>query len=217
MSNVYIISNGTYCKIGKANNIETRLSALQVGNHSTMSVVGYINCKDSTEAFKVESNIHSMVQAKHVRGEWYNLSDDDISYIKSVYKLTDYCSTNSAKERRPKFTMIGAADTMDFLAIFNSLSKPERDLILLLRDRIYYDPLEEEYVPVVYFKPSAELPAKDVANVSRTMKSLRDKGIVCKVKAYHYMVNPDCIIPQKYTKYKHLWDSLTNPTQEVSN
>ena len=58
-SNVYFISDGEFCKIGKADNVDVRLKQLQTSNAKSLFVIGYIPCKNSTSALRKENMLHS--------------------------------------------------------------------------------------------------------------------------------------------------------------
>lgn len=61
-------------KIGKSEDVRRRIKKLSVGN-SSIELVCEIN-RD------VESELHKCFKSKRVRGEWFSLSNDDISLIK---------------------------------------------------------------------------------------------------------------------------------------
>ena len=81
---IYFISDGEYLKIGyTSGDVETRISALQIGNARKLQLVGYIDGGRETEAI-----LHRVFHEFNVGGEWflYNLekiqamnSDDDDS------------------------------------------------------------------------------------------------------------------------------------------
>lgn len=79
---VYLIhaSTGMY-KIGKAKNPQARFSSLQTGNPGQLDLICTIS-SDSTSI--LEHNIHQRFINKHVRGEWFNLSDEDVAYLKTM-------------------------------------------------------------------------------------------------------------------------------------
>ena len=58
-------------KIGKANDIDVRLSDLQVGNPTELIVLHYIECKGSDHAFFLENHYHETFDKLHIRGEWF--------------------------------------------------------------------------------------------------------------------------------------------------
>jgi len=58
-------------KIGKANDIDTRLSDLQVGNPSDLVVLHYIKCRNSDHARFMENHYHKTFEKLHIRGEWF--------------------------------------------------------------------------------------------------------------------------------------------------
>ena len=73
MSYVYfildIVSNSI--KIGKANDIQERLSGLQTGNPNELLVLHYIKCDSAEFAFNLERKCHNEFNHLHMRGEWF--------------------------------------------------------------------------------------------------------------------------------------------------
>ena len=58
-------------KIGKADDIDNRLSSLQVGNVTELLVLHYIECKNSDHALFLENHYHNTFSNLHIRGEWF--------------------------------------------------------------------------------------------------------------------------------------------------
>ena len=110
------------------------------------------------------------------------------------------------KDKKPRFSMIGK-DTMDLVDIVVTLNKAEQTLVMRIKNNIKYDVYEREFYPIVRIKPTEEgLTKTQVQTMSRALKSLRTKGIICKTHPYNYMINPDMLIPSNYKKYKRMWD-----------
>lgn len=79
-SYVYAILDETNgcLKIGKANDVKTRLSELQTGNPNLLKVVGIIKCQNENHAFRVEKCIHTEYSKLHIRGEWFSYDNGTI-------------------------------------------------------------------------------------------------------------------------------------------
>ena len=75
---VYIIENvdNGAIKIGVGNNPEKRLNQLQTGSVSELALVytSYI----CSNAFEIENKVHKYFKDFHIRGEWYNVSKDNV-------------------------------------------------------------------------------------------------------------------------------------------
>jgi antirestriction protein len=73
MSYVYFILDETSnaIKIGKANDIDERISGLQTGNPNELIVLHYIKCKSVEDAFNLEKECHNQFNHIHTRGEWF--------------------------------------------------------------------------------------------------------------------------------------------------
>lgn len=63
-------------KIGKANNIVTRMSELQVGNPNQLKLIAYTSCVNAQHAHIVERRIHKKFADLRGMGEWFKYSDD---------------------------------------------------------------------------------------------------------------------------------------------
>lgn len=74
--------NTGYTKIGKSLNPKKREYTLQ-SEKPTISL--FMTCDKL-----VERELHNLFAIKHIRGEWYNLSEKDIEYIVSNYNFKHY-------------------------------------------------------------------------------------------------------------------------------
>lgn len=75
---VYVIENmdNGAIKVGVAQDPEKRLAQLQTGSVSELCLVyqSYV----CSNAFNIESLVHQHFEDKHIRGEWYSASKDDV-------------------------------------------------------------------------------------------------------------------------------------------
>ncbi|MBY3043204.1 GIY-YIG nuclease family protein [Rhizobium ruizarguesonis] len=62
-------------KIGVAKNIAARRRKLQTANSEELRLLGWIETDD---AFQVERLLHQKFDARHVRGEWFDIEPADI-------------------------------------------------------------------------------------------------------------------------------------------
>lgn len=72
-SYVYFIKDekSNAVKIGKANDIEVRLSELQVGNPNKLNVINYIECLKEEDAKYIEKVLHQKYKELRIQGEWF--------------------------------------------------------------------------------------------------------------------------------------------------
>jgi predicted GIY-YIG superfamily endonuclease len=87
-SYIYIISdNNGYIKVGISKHPEKRLKQLQTGhpNNLTLLFTEEFECK-RRHLLKIEKLIHRKIHdiAKHMKGEWFAIEDDQIEKIKSI-------------------------------------------------------------------------------------------------------------------------------------
>lgn len=80
MYNIYLISseinNEKLYKIGYTKrDVNTRIREFKTGNASEFLIVDSFKSKWGT---KIESHLHRLFKSKRIRGEWFNLDDDDI-------------------------------------------------------------------------------------------------------------------------------------------
>lgn len=77
---VYVISNGSYYKIGKAINPEKRLKTLQTGNPGELWIV--VKYKSEKYCYQIETALHHTFGHKKVNLEWFDLTAEDLLRIK---------------------------------------------------------------------------------------------------------------------------------------
>ena len=78
---VYVIKCQDYYKIGKANNVDSRLRDLQVSNPYDLELIKTFEVDDG---FRFEKFLHKTFKNKHSRGEWFKLSREDLVKIEKM-------------------------------------------------------------------------------------------------------------------------------------
>ena len=73
---LYIISDGTYKKIGITKNPEKRIIELQTGNPNKLKFIRIVPALRKDEKY-----FHKKYKHKKVNGEWFDLNDQDILEI----------------------------------------------------------------------------------------------------------------------------------------
>jgi hypothetical protein len=58
-------------KIGKANNIDSRISDLQTGNPNALKLIHYIDCESEEQSFVLERKLHNQYKKLRLIGEWF--------------------------------------------------------------------------------------------------------------------------------------------------
>ena len=69
-------------KIGITKNLYTRLGALDVSSPIELSLVYFAI---TPTASQTEKKLHEKFSTKRVKGEWFNLSNEDMQWIKELY------------------------------------------------------------------------------------------------------------------------------------
>lgn len=82
--NVYIVQCNQYFKIGKADDIRTRLSGLQSGCPHELTLIATLKRKNAMIA---EKQIHEYLKEYRTRGEWFLLSVEQVKTLIKKYKF----------------------------------------------------------------------------------------------------------------------------------
>ena len=84
MGYIYLIcdpNQNTY-KIGVTRNlVQDRIKKLQTGNASELHMIHTV---ETEYPFRLETMLHNKFKDKKVHGEWYSLSQDDITNFKKI-------------------------------------------------------------------------------------------------------------------------------------
>jgi len=75
-----------YAKIGKANDVEKRLSGIQTGSPLKLQMFGYIKSESPTTA---EKHIHKLLKTENVMGEWFQVSQKLIRTVRTRFDVID--------------------------------------------------------------------------------------------------------------------------------
>ena len=86
---VYLITAAQYTdiyKIGLTNDVARRLNDMQTGSPYTLYAMRSYAVEN---AVAVEAMLHAFFHKKRIRGEWFNLSADDLRYIDDAMLAVD--------------------------------------------------------------------------------------------------------------------------------
>jgi hypothetical protein len=81
---VYVIKDvdiSGYYKIGRTTDLYTRLSTFEVKLPFEIEVIAILQCGN---AIQLERELHRRFASKRVKGEWFNLSTDDLEAIRGI-------------------------------------------------------------------------------------------------------------------------------------
>jgi hypothetical protein len=106
MSFVYCIfdENSNAVKIGKANNIDERLTDLQTGNSNSLKLIGHVECKSESQSFWLEKKLHKKFKHLLIRGEWFHY---DVEIFESFLSNKIDVKVNRKREPIIKNTLFG--------------------------------------------------------------------------------------------------------------
>lgn len=74
---VYLMQRGEFYKIGYTrSDPQLRLASLQTANPEPITLLGFVD-----GGLEDEQHLHAMFASKRVRGEWFALTDDDVTVV----------------------------------------------------------------------------------------------------------------------------------------
>lgn len=85
---VYFVSNGKYCKIGRAVDIDKRIESLRSGSSQPLQLITYL---ESIDYINLETQLHKLFAKYKIYGEWYDIlflfdgENEGLSNINSNY------------------------------------------------------------------------------------------------------------------------------------
>ena len=62
-------------KIGKANNVYSRIPELQTGNPNPLQLIHYIDCESEEQSFLLERKLHNKYEDLRLVGEWFTYDE----------------------------------------------------------------------------------------------------------------------------------------------
>jgi len=115
-SNVYFIldEKSNAVKIGKANDVQDRLSKLQTGNPNQLQLLWYIPCDNTNDAFELEAELHMKYESLWIKGEWF-------TYDESVFNqvLVEKLNTKR-KEKRKALSISTLYGEVEYFGVKNT-------------------------------------------------------------------------------------------------
>jgi hypothetical protein len=84
MQYLYLIESQQFYKIGIANDVQSRLAQLSTGNPFELKLLASYSFEN---AEVVERSIHQRFSNKRVRGEWFELGDEDVNEFHQICLL----------------------------------------------------------------------------------------------------------------------------------
>ena len=116
---LYFVQCGEFVKIGKARDLSKRLSQLQVGNPAELRLL--LALPGTSEwVTENEQMFHHHMRLRHVRGEWFRCSLDDL--FRRVWTISTRASNLGramqrwSRERQPPGLEHGAIVSREFAA-----------------------------------------------------------------------------------------------------
>jgi len=86
---VYLIADPTFglrVKVGTTRDVTRRLNELQTGSSTDLHLITAVAYSSKT-ADEVEQMIHRKYASKNVRGEWFDLSPEDVKEITRILMI----------------------------------------------------------------------------------------------------------------------------------
>lgn len=82
---VYILRSAHGCKIGKAKVLAERISALTIQLPFPVELIHSIESDDASAA---EARLHSSFAEQRINGEWFDLSEEQIAWLRTIEFIT---------------------------------------------------------------------------------------------------------------------------------
>jgi hypothetical protein len=82
---IYVIENNGFYKIGKTTNVENRIKQFETSSALPYTLI-YKTTKHKYYHY-FEKFLHRKFKHKHIKGEWFNLSEDDIKYFNHLSNI----------------------------------------------------------------------------------------------------------------------------------
>lgn len=108
----YLMQSGDKYKIGQAKSPIARRKQLQTGSSEKIEVVSYCD-----ESLVSEKQLHELYSSDRDEGEWFNLSEDDVSNILTLMQDDD-----SKDYGRTNMTFVFSKRTRDKLNLLSGLT-----------------------------------------------------------------------------------------------
>lgn len=99
---LYVVQGGDFCKIGRAKNLKSRLVSLQTGCPFDLVLVKSWQLNNKATASRAEEYLHDKFAAKHERGEWFRLDEEDVNYLVGLDSDSFAEDTKPWKDYSPK-------------------------------------------------------------------------------------------------------------------
>ena len=88
-SYVYFLTDDHgHIKIGKSNDIYSRICELQTGNPYKLRLLFSLKMKDETMAFNLEQKLHKLFRKSQLEGEWFE-EEEILKFLEN-----DYCEVD---------------------------------------------------------------------------------------------------------------------------
>jgi hypothetical protein len=81
---IYLLKCGQYCKIGRTKSVPSRLSALSIQLPERAELIHSFPTNRRQEA---EARLHEQFSSQHINGEWFELTEEDISKLKTITEM----------------------------------------------------------------------------------------------------------------------------------
>lgn len=145
MSSVYLVTDGEKVKIGVTKDVNKRIKQLQTGNPRTITPI-YIS-RELSNAYILESILHSKYDKFRVSKEWFSLSDE---YIEKIIGYIEENGGNKNTEETidVKKETIPILDTYPIMFETLIIKRENDDLNQLVYD-ILFGTRESEFAKII--------------------------------------------------------------------
>ena len=78
---VYVLNAGPYYKIGRTTNLDNRIAQLSTLPPFDLEIIHTI---ETDNAPQLEAELHNALADKHKNGEWFELDEEDVTWLKTL-------------------------------------------------------------------------------------------------------------------------------------
>jgi len=157
---IYVIKCGDKFKIGKSEDVKTRLSALQTSNPEKLELINsYLTDHPNID----EKELHQRFKPKHLNGEWFDLNSHDLSKIDQYFnRKVNYIKIPKRELKRLKqLKNIGKMEDHEHLHIYikNLARKDAKQFCLNDKEKEFLDERVRFYYDHYMFRSEDHLDA----------------------------------------------------------
>lgn len=176
MNYVYLLRCEDVYKIGVAHNVADRINQLQTGNSN--KIIESYSVPIGDMAYHVERKLHKLYEHCKVKGEWFRLTDSDVTVITKLLMIEAQAVSKVSSIDKELF----------MFTLGMKLNSAEANIVKFLLESYKL----KEMVSGIVIEPSkCSTYSKYIAKAfEKNYKHLRELQVLVRVQRGKYVVNP---------------------------